>query len=87
MVVEPVHPITPPTSIPSSLSHLVTIKLNSENYLLWKVQILAYLSGQNLFSYVDGTQVPPPQILPTEVDSVIKINPAYLSWHRRYQLI
>lgn len=72
----------PPIPVPSSFAHLVTLKLNSENYLLWKVQISTYLRGQDRYSYVDGTQPPPPKILFTEADSTPKINPAYQSWQR-----
>lgn len=74
-------------SFSSSSSHLVTIKLTSENYMLWKVQLTAYLRGQDLFSFVDGTQIPPPKMFPAESNSNPKTNPAFLSWQRTDQFI
>lgn len=79
---------TPPsTSLTSSFSHLVTIKLNPENFVLWKVQITAYLKGQELFSFVDGSQTAPPKYLPTETDADLKINPDFSLWQITYQLL
>jgi len=54
--------IDPMTSIAlnSSISlqkmfHIITIKLSSTNYLLWRNQILPLLSSQNLFGYINGS--------------------------------
>ena len=43
------HSLTP-------IQHLITIKLNRDNYLLWKAQIVPYLKGQHLFGFIDGSQ-------------------------------
>ncbi|KAF5481179.1 hypothetical protein F2P56_001852, partial [Juglans regia] len=69
----------------SSFSHVVTTKLNNENYFLWQVQISAYLRGQDLYSYVDGSSLPPPKFLFT--DSVPKANPDFSSWNRTDQFV
>ena len=45
----------------NTLIHMITIKLSSTNYLLWKSQLLPLLESQNLLGYVDGTIIPPPQ--------------------------
>ena len=39
----------------SPIQHLITIKLNRDNYLLWKAQIIPYLKGLHLFGFIDGT--------------------------------
>lgn len=52
-------PITSP-----NIQSLVTIKLSSDNYLLWKAQIIPYLRGQRLFEYVDGSRNQPSQHIP-----------------------
>ncbi|KAF5466062.1 hypothetical protein F2P56_016020 [Juglans regia] len=78
---------SPSTSVPSSFSHIVSIKLSSENYMLWKGQITAYLQGQDLFSYVDGTQTPPSKMLLAETNTSSKTNLAFLAWQRTDQLI
>uniref|UniRef100_A0A2N9J0L5 Retrotransposon Copia-like N-terminal domain-containing protein n=1 Tax=Fagus sylvatica TaxID=28930 RepID=A0A2N9J0L5_FAGSY len=46
-----------------NLHHVITIKLNRDNYLLWKAQLIPYLRGQHLLGYVDGTTPPPPQMI------------------------
>jgi hypothetical protein len=49
-----------PTLLPSNtMIHMVTIKLSSSNYFLWKSQLLPFLDSQGLLGYVDGTLVPP----------------------------
>ncbi|KAA8519374.1 hypothetical protein F0562_013630 [Nyssa sinensis] len=78
--------LTPP-SITPSFSHIVTTKLTTDNYLLWKVQTSAYLRGQDLYGYVDGTQPKPPEFLSGSTDSPPTINPAYSLWKRTDQLV
>jgi hypothetical protein len=53
----------------SPIQHLITIKLNRDNYLLWKAQIIPYLKGQHLFGFIDGTQPTPPKFLPLTSDA------------------
>uniref|UniRef100_A0A2N9FKH8 Uncharacterized protein n=1 Tax=Fagus sylvatica TaxID=28930 RepID=A0A2N9FKH8_FAGSY len=51
-----------PTSLPH-IQHLITIKLNRDNYLLCKAQIVPYLRGQHLYGFIDGTKPAPPSSL------------------------
>lgn len=69
-----------PTFISPSFSDIVTIKLNLDNYLLWQFQISTYPKGQDLYSYIDGAEPPPPTSLPTSSDSIPKPNLAYQAW-------
>lgn len=71
------------TSIISS-SHIVTTKLASENYHLWKVNISTYLRGEDLFHFIDGSVSPPSEFLPNQTTIV---NLAYTSWRRTDQLM
>ena len=61
----------------NTLIHMITIKLSSSNYLLWKSQLLPLLESQDMLGYVDGTMVPPPRFEP-ETSSTL--NPKYLAW-------
>lgn len=79
-----------PKSIPSPsspllphLSHLVTVKLTHENYLLWRTQMDPYLRGQHLFHFVDGTGSPPSRFLPDKTT----INPDFITWTQTDQMI
>ena len=56
---------TSPTLLPfNTMIHMVTIKLSSSNYLLWKSQLLPLLEIQELLDHVDGTLAPPPWFAP-----------------------
>lgn len=52
-----------------SFSHLITVKLTHQNYLLWKAQFLPYLRSQQLMGFVDGTQRIPAKVITTTMDA------------------
>ena len=74
--------LLPPSPHLPVVHHLVTIKLNRENYLLWKAQIVPYLRGQHLFGFLDGSQLAPPQILIVTTAEITtpRPNPDYHAW-------
>ena len=45
------------SSIPSFINphNIVTVKLNHDNFLLWKAQIIPYMRGHRVFGFIDGT--------------------------------
>ncbi|KAI3510913.1 hypothetical protein L1887_18051 [Cichorium endivia] len=62
----------------NTILHMITNRLSSSNYLLWKSQMLPLLSYQNLLRHVDGSLAAPPSELLTDEKS--SPNPAYASW-------
>ncbi|CAA0816765.1 Unknown protein [Striga hermonthica] len=68
----------------STLIHMITIKLSSSNYLLWKNQILPLLSSQNLLGYIGGTKIAPPSTV-TNAAGISAPNRAYEAWHTQNQ--
>jgi hypothetical protein len=67
-----------PTLLPfNTMIHMVTVKLSSSNYLLWKSQLLPLLKSQSLLGHVDGTLVPPPPFDPPTSQTP---NPKHLAW-------
>lgn len=68
---------------------IVTVKLNKDNFLLWKAQIVPYLRGQKVFGFLDGTIMPPPPTLAQSTDTTTgpTDNPDYLLWVQQDQLI
>uniref|UniRef100_A0A2N9FW36 Retrotransposon Copia-like N-terminal domain-containing protein n=1 Tax=Fagus sylvatica TaxID=28930 RepID=A0A2N9FW36_FAGSY len=79
-----------PTPSLINLHHVFTIKLNRDNYLLWKAQLIPYLRGQHLLGYVDGTTPPPPQMISQTSESgetSLLSNPAYAKWIQQDQII
>ena len=79
-------------TLPSFINpqNIVTVKLNRDNFLLWKAQIIPYMHGQRVFGFHDGTIMPPPQVIPnpdttSTIDSIG--NPEFLTWVQQDQLI
>jgi hypothetical protein len=76
----------------STFSHMVGVKLNEENYLLWSAQVLPYLWSQGLNGYIDGSLPTPSQTIfvtpseSTDGHSVV-INPEYATWYHEDQLV
>lgn len=63
----------------SNFHSLVTIKLTSENYLLWKTQVLNALRANGFIDYVKGTIASPPLQIRDTSNNLIT-NPAFLAW-------
>ena len=66
------------TLIPfNTMIHMVTIKLSSSKYLLWKWQLLPFLKSQGLLGHVNGyLELPPPFDPPTSQTP----NTKHLAW-------
>jgi len=61
-----------PSSTPSSsnviftvpnMNHNLNIKLSNNNFTGWRTQILAYIKGQDVYGFLDGTSQPPAQTI------------------------
>ena len=63
----------------------IPLKLNSTNYLSWKLQFNTLFIGYDLMGYIDGSTPCPPLTLTT--DNTTSPNPAYTPWVRQDQLI
>lgn len=75
----PADPLSSETLPFSTLIHMITIKLTSTNYLLWKTQITSVFECQDLLGFIDGSnEAPPPTIADT--NGVQQPNPDYSSW-------
>jgi gag-polypeptide of LTR copia-type len=67
-----------------SLNLPIPIKLNDNNFLTWKKQVMPVINGHDLGRFLDS---PPPE--PTSHNSTgqIEVNKAYLLWNRQDQLL
>jgi hypothetical protein len=73
------------TRYPPSIQSLVTIKLSSNNYLLWRAQITPYLKGQHLFGYINGNRPQPVQYISnpavgSSTTAPLLLNPEFTYW-------
>ena len=75
------------SSSPSpNVQHFLTTKLDQNNYLLWKSQLMPILRGYDLIG--DGTNPCLPKTIPDpETIGKTKPNPAYISWVKQDQLL
>ncbi|KAK9049437.1 hypothetical protein SSX86_031595 [Deinandra increscens subsp. villosa] len=64
---------------PNAYYHALQLKLKSDNYLLWRNQLLPILTFQKLIPHIDGTGVAPPPTV--TVDGKTAPNPAYTTWN------
>ncbi|KAF8388901.1 hypothetical protein HHK36_025582 [Tetracentron sinense] len=63
----------------SSMAIMLSIKLNGNNYLLWRNQILPLLESQELLGFIDGTAQQPFATM-TQEDGTQVINPEHCIW-------
>ena len=66
-----------------SHSHPLSIKLNDENFLIWRQQVLATVTIYGLEGFLSGDQEAPPAINAHDSSP----NPVYLAWRRQDQLL
>jgi hypothetical protein len=77
---------------PISLTNLITVKLNEDNYMFWRAQILPLLRSHGLMSFITpGVAAPPAEIANPqagEAGAPAKIpNPEYTAWYKQDQAI
>ncbi|KAK4276114.1 hypothetical protein QN277_019103 [Acacia crassicarpa] len=70
-----------------TFSHLVSVKLEEHNYLLWKQQISTAIRGHDLQQFIDKTVKPPAQYLTIGDDGEGLLNPVFLDWQRQDHLL
>ena len=77
-----------PTSVHSPLlllnnmANLMSTKLDSTNYMIWKLQISAILDAYSMIDHLDGSNPPPCPFLFTNAGTQ-SANPAFLLWKKK----
>ena len=75
------------STTPSHLQQSFSIKLNSKNYIPWKLQFQPLLNFYNLHDVLTGIEISPPKEILNQVISFMKPNPEYLQWFNKDQLL
>jgi hypothetical protein len=73
-----------------SLSHthqVIFLKLTNTNYLYWRMQMKPYLLGQEVFSFVDGSNSCPSPHIPAADGVSLQVSQHFLRWKQQNQLI
>ena len=71
-----------PLLLLNNMSNLMSIKLDSVNYMVWKLQISAILNAYSMIEHLDGSTQQPRQFLINEA-GVQSVNPAFLIWKKK----
>uniref|UniRef100_A0A2N9INQ5 Retrotransposon Copia-like N-terminal domain-containing protein n=1 Tax=Fagus sylvatica TaxID=28930 RepID=A0A2N9INQ5_FAGSY len=69
-------------SLLNNMSNLMSTKLDSTNYMIWKLQISTILDAYSVIDHLDGSTTQPRQVLVIET-GIQSVNPAFLIWQRR----
>jgi hypothetical protein len=68
-----------------------TAQLTRDKYITWQWQMITYLKAQNIYGFVEGTVLPPPQTIdsptPSEGSTNKVANPAFLTWLQQDQMV
>uniref|UniRef100_A0A2N9ELB4 Reverse transcriptase Ty1/copia-type domain-containing protein n=2 Tax=Fagus sylvatica TaxID=28930 RepID=A0A2N9ELB4_FAGSY len=81
MIMDPVANNSSPLSLLNNMSNLMSIKLDSVNYMIWKLQISAILDAYSMIEHLDGSTTTR-QFLVDET-GVHSLNPAFLIWKKK----
>lgn len=68
------------------VSKLVKVKLEDENFLIWKQQVLIAIRGYGLEDFITGHSVVPPQFIHDE-SGAQTLYPAFVAHQRQDQLL
>jgi len=71
---------------PALPSNPTSLKLNRDNYYLWRFLITNFVEGHSLFGFVDGTN-PRPPFKQLDATASLADNPAYETWYPQDQLV
>ncbi|KAF3790091.1 Retrovirus-related Pol polyprotein from transposon TNT 1-94 [Nymphaea thermarum] len=69
----------------SSIATLVFVKLNRDNYLLWRSQLESVMISQDLMKFVDGSGEAPPETIMRNGGN--ELNPEFATWRKTDQLV
>ena len=81
---------TIPQTNPTTLNFTVPIKLDRQNYLMWKSQVLPSIHGNELEGFINSTKPCPNKFLVVAVDDQtveVTVNPEYALWKKHDQLL
>jgi transposase InsO family protein len=78
--------IQTPLLLLSNMSNLMSVKLDSTNFIVWKHQLSSILKAYSMIDYVDGT-VPSPTRFLTNANGALTttVNPEFQLWNTRDQ--
>ncbi|KAI3465169.1 hypothetical protein Pfo_021832 [Paulownia fortunei] len=82
-------PSNRPSLFHNIFNHPTSIKLDRNNFLLQKSQVLLAIRGHQLVSFIFGTQEIPPKFISHTVEGRMELipNPDFITWEQQDQLL
>lgn len=77
----------PQTFIPQTFNHPLPVKLDDDNYLPWRHQVMSTIKGFRLQKYIMGERFVPPQFLSPADEENGKLNEAFVDWEVQDSLL
>jgi hypothetical protein len=79
-------------SSPINLTGQITVRLNPNNFIYWRTQVVPILRSNLLFGFVNGTLLCPSATIPNPAAGTAGApatipNPQYAAWHQQDQAI
>uniref|UniRef100_A0A2N9FUI2 Integrase catalytic domain-containing protein n=1 Tax=Fagus sylvatica TaxID=28930 RepID=A0A2N9FUI2_FAGSY len=71
-----------PLLLLNNMSNLMSTKLDSSNFMIWKLQITAVLDAYSMLDHLDGSIPKPNQFLTTET-GIQAVNSEFLVWSKK----
>uniref|UniRef100_A0A2N9F167 Reverse transcriptase Ty1/copia-type domain-containing protein n=1 Tax=Fagus sylvatica TaxID=28930 RepID=A0A2N9F167_FAGSY len=81
-IMDPVANNPSPLLMLNNMSNLMSIKLDSMNYMLWKLQMSTILNAYSMIEHLNGSTQQPRQFIINEVGDQT-LNPAFLIWRKK----
>jgi hypothetical protein len=75
-------PVHSPLLLLNNMANLMSTKLDSTNYMIWKLQTSAILDAYSMIDHLDGSNPSPCPFLFTDAGTQ-SANPAFLIWKKR----
>uniref|UniRef100_A0A803PSI1 Retrovirus-related Pol polyprotein from transposon TNT 1-94-like beta-barrel domain-containing protein n=1 Tax=Cannabis sativa TaxID=3483 RepID=A0A803PSI1_CANSA len=72
---------------PVVFSHKVSVKLDDNNFLLWRPQVLSAIRGHRLSEYISNSVQPPPKFLTNDDRLNGIVNPRFSEWEVQDQVL
>ncbi|KAF7834790.1 Retrovirus-related Pol polyprotein from transposon TNT 1-94 [Senna tora] len=76
-----------PKFSPQGFAHPISNKLDENNYLTWRMQVVATVKGYNLYQFLVGGKHVPLKFLTDEDAESDSVNPEFLKWECQDQII
>nr|POF09221.1 hypothetical protein CFP56_18094 [Quercus suber] len=82
------NPFVNPLLLLSNMSSMMTVKLDYNNYVVWKHQIKVILETYSMIDAIDNSvQVPDHYLKDSSGNFTLEVNPIYVSWKSREQAL